>query len=174
MEIIIREAVTKEDYGKIARLAEVIWDEHYSSIISKAQIDYMVEKFQSTAAIEISIENEAYTYLLAEADGAAVAYAGATLSSRNDTPMIFLSKIYVARDYRGMGIAKRGFKMLCEKFGTDLAYLTVNKNNIISIAAYRKLGFEITESVVADIGGGFVMDDYIMERFPNPRTRGLS
>ena len=44
--------------------------------------------------------------------------------------------------------------------------LAVNKRNAAAIAAYRKHGFEIVEAVVKDIGGGFVMDDYIMELFP--------
>ena len=42
--------------------------------------------------------------------------------------------------------------------------LTVNKNNAIAIEAYRKMGFENAGSIVTDIGGGFVMDDYKMEK----------
>jgi ribosomal protein S18 acetylase RimI-like enzyme len=38
----------------------------------------------------------------------------------------------------------------------------VNKGNARAIAFYRKHGFDIAESVVVDIGGGFVMDDYVM------------
>lgn len=41
--------------------------------------------------------------------------------------------------------------------------LTVNKHNINSINAYKKWGFKTIDSVVTDIGSGFVMDDYIME-----------
>ena len=46
--------------------------------------------------------------------------------------------------------------------GSNAITLTVNKNNINSIKAYEKLGFKNTGSVVADIGAGFVMDDYTM------------
>ena len=42
--------------------------------------------------------------------------------------------------------------------------LAVNKNNASAIAAYLKHGFRIAEAVTKDIGGGFVMDDYVMER----------
>ena len=42
--------------------------------------------------------------------------------------------------------------------------LAVNKNNATAIAAYLKHGFRIADAVVKEIGGGFVMDDYIMER----------
>ena len=40
--------------------------------------------------------------------------------------------------------------------------LAVNKANAQAISAYTKYGFHIRESVVQDIGGGYVMDDYFM------------
>ena len=40
--------------------------------------------------------------------------------------------------------------------------LNVNKRNTAAIAAYRRNGFAVREEVVVDIGGGFVMDDYVM------------
>lgn len=46
--------------------------------------------------------------------------------------------------------------------------LTVNKNNLHSIAAYKKLGFTTVESLIQDIGNGFVMDDYKMEKVLEP------
>jgi ribosomal protein S18 acetylase RimI-like enzyme len=42
--------------------------------------------------------------------------------------------------------------------------LAVNKNNATAIAAYLKHGFRVVESVVKEIGGGFVMDDHIMHK----------
>ena len=49
----------------------------------------------------------------------------------------------------------------------NCVYLTVNKGNKRAIRAYEKSGFSITESVVTDIGHGFVMDDYIMKYYCN-------
>jgi RimJ/RimL family protein N-acetyltransferase len=40
----------------------------------------------------------------------------------------------------------------------------VNKNNVNSIKVYEKLGFKKTGPVIQDIGNGFVMDDYKMEK----------
>jgi hypothetical protein len=42
--------------------------------------------------------------------------------------------------------------------------LNVNKRNEVAIAAYSRHGFTIRESVKNDIGGGFVMDDYVMAK----------
>jgi RimJ/RimL family protein N-acetyltransferase len=47
-------------------------------------------------------------------------------------------------------------------------YLTVNKRNTSSIEAYLRLGFSREGSQVADIGHGFVMDDYVMGRRLRP------
>ncbi len=40
--------------------------------------------------------------------------------------------------------------------------LTVNKHNQIAILAYQQYGFEITGDSIVDIGGSFVMNDYLM------------
>ncbi|MNC98616.1 Acetyltransferase (GNAT) family protein [compost metagenome] len=48
--------------------------------------------------------------------------------------------------------------------GCHRLVLAVNKNNATAIAAYLKHGFRIADAVVTEIGGGFVMDDYIMEK----------
>jgi ribosomal protein S18 acetylase RimI-like enzyme len=46
--------------------------------------------------------------------------------------------------------------------GCSRLVLAVNKNNRDAIAAYLKHGFRVADAVVKDIGGGYVMDDYIM------------
>jgi len=56
-------------------------------------------------------------------------------------------------------------KQYAAQNGKDYVFLTVNKNNRPAIRAYEKNGFAITDSVVTDIGQGFVMDDYIMKCF---------
>ena len=47
--------------------------------------------------------------------------------------------------------------------GLQKIYLTVNKGNTPSYEIYLHLGFKVIDSVVNDIGQGYVMDDYIME-----------
>jgi hypothetical protein len=43
-------------------------------------------------------------------------------------------------------------------------YLSVNKDNELGTRAYLGKGFKVVDSTVSDIGEGFVMDDYIMEK----------
>ncbi len=48
--------------------------------------------------------------------------------------------------------------------GCSRLYLQVNKNNTGSIAAYERNGFAVAKSVKVDIGGGYFMDDYVMDK----------
>ncbi len=46
----IRKAETNEDLQEIAALADVIWHEHFTPIIGKEQVEYMLSRFQSYPA----------------------------------------------------------------------------------------------------------------------------
>jgi ribosomal protein S18 acetylase RimI-like enzyme len=48
--------------------------------------------------------------------------------------------------------------------GAQRMVLAVNKRNARAITTYKRNGFAIIDSVVTDIGGGFVMDDYVMAK----------
>ena len=54
-------------------------------------------------------------------------------------------------------------KTLCQKRGLSSIWFTCNKYNTNTLAVYHHLGFETVRSQVADIGNGYVMDDYILE-----------
>ena len=158
----IETAKTDMDIERIAELANIIWHEHFSSILTPGQIDYMVEKFQSYPAIKKAIENDGYRYYMAYEDDELCGYLGI---HDEGSGVIFISKVYVRREKRGMGIASELLERLREDFpGSEKWYLTVNRYNTSSIAVYEKRGFKITRTQVADIGSGYVMDDYIMER----------
>ena len=147
----------------VAALAERIWKEHYSSILKPEQIDYMVEKFQSAPAISDQLAHQNYRYYLLNADGADVGYAAV----HPGEDALFLSTLYLSREVRGGGYASRTLpflESLCRQRKLPKIWLTVNRFNSGSIAAYQKLGFETVRTQVADIGHGYVMDDYIMEK----------
>lgn len=80
----------------------------------------------------------------------------------------FLSKLYLRKDKRNKGIASQMLEKVfseAEAAGKSSVYLTVNKHNRHAIDVYIKKGFRMIKDAVTDIGGGFVMDDYIMEYF---------
>lgn len=80
---------------------------------------------------------------------------------------LFLSKFYVSKEHRGQGYASQAIaflEKLCRSRNLSHIWLTVNRYNAASIAIYKKKGFKVVRELAADIGNGFVMDDYIMEK----------
>lgn len=146
----------------ITALAEEIWNEHYSSILSQKQINYMLDKFQSFDAITGQIK-EGYKYYLMQIDGHHAGY----FSFKEEKDYLFLSKIYIKSDFRGKGLARKVMGFIAENAqieNLNKIRLTVNKNNPNSIQTYQKMGFRTIDSVINDIGEGFVMDDFVMEK----------
>lgn len=80
-----------------------MWHEHYTGILEKPQIDYMVEKFQSADSIAQQIREQGYRYyLMQDGDG----FAGYTAVQVGDG-RLFLSKLYIDAACRGRGYAGR-------------------------------------------------------------------
>lgn len=160
--IAFRRAGGAADYERLASLADAIWREHYIPIIGLAQVDYMLHRFQSAQAIERQVA-EGLDYYLMESGGIPVGYLA--FDKRGDE--LFLSKIYLLKEYRGRGHGRQAMAFVIEKareLECSRVALTVNKNNSKSIDAYLKMGFLKERPLVMDIGGGFVMDDFRMVR----------
>ncbi len=153
----------EEDLTAIANLADIIWREHYTPIIGPEQVEYMLHKFQSVEAMSQQL-SEGVSYYSLWLDDLLIGY----LSFYTKGDVLFLSKIYVLSQLRGQGIGQQAMefvKQQAQSKGLDRIQLTVNKYNTGSITAYERMGYKKTEEVVMDIGGGFVMDDYVMEFF---------
>ena len=57
MNITFEQAVTEKQIKVLAETANVVWHEAYKGIVSKSQIDYMIEKFQSFDPLFEAINN---------------------------------------------------------------------------------------------------------------------
>ncbi len=148
---------------QVAAIANEVWREYYSSILTEGQIEYMLERFQSIEAVSEQIAKEGYQYYLLCNGYENFGY----FAIKQENGSLFLSKYYMLENYRGRGYASAGFDFI-EKFAASKAlssvWLTVNKGNENSISIYKHRGYVIVKEQVADIGNGFVMDDYIMEK----------
>ncbi|HMB00726.1 MAG TPA: GNAT family N-acetyltransferase [Spirochaetota bacterium] len=146
------------------KLAREIWTEHYVSIIGQEQLNYMLDKFQSASAIAAQME-DGYEYYTVLHEGENAGYMAIVPDEAAKTAMI--SKIYVRRSRRGYGFGRAMLEFaedICREHRIRTLWLTVNKNNSRSIAWYRRMGFKNAGSTVQNIGAGFVMDDYRMEK----------
>ncbi|MDR1952500.1 MAG: GNAT family N-acetyltransferase [Elusimicrobiota bacterium] len=153
---------SKELIETVVEIAGEIWRRHYSSIISIEQIEYMLEKFQSFDAVSNQIKNENYQYFLMRNDENS--YEGFFAVSVKDKEL-FLSKIYIKERSRKKGYAKQSvefIKNMAAKLNLSRIALTVNRANLNSIEAYKKMGFVVEERIDAYIGNGYEMNDYKM------------
>jgi ribosomal protein S18 acetylase RimI-like enzyme len=152
----------KAQIATVVRLAGEIWPEHYLSIIGQAQVDYMLARFQSDAAITEQLQS-GYEYFLLKREQQNLGYAAVRIE--HDLLSLFVSKLYLLRAVRGQGLGRAAMNelaQLAEARGVRKLWLTVNKHNPARFA-YLRIGFVTVAEVVADIGAGYVMDDYKME-----------
>jgi GNAT superfamily N-acetyltransferase len=160
-------ARTTADLQAIEVLAEEIWREYYTPLIGVAQVEYMVAKFQRVAAMEAQIR-EGYEYFLVRRDGSDIGYTA--VQPQAAERLLFISKLYLHKGARGSGTGRacmEFIEQLARQRGLDRLWLTVNKGNP-AVKAYEHLGFSIARPIVMDIGGGFMMDDYRMEKPIDP------
>ncbi len=153
----------ERDILLVSTLAHEIWREYYPAVVSSDQVEYMLEKFQSPAAIKDAIA-QGYEYYLVRAGVMPVGYVG--IHPHDPPGKLFLSKYYMLAEYRGKGYGRdvmEELTQLARGMRARAIWLTVNKKNT-TVEKYRKLGFEIVDEMAADIGGGYVMNDYIMEK----------
>lgn len=158
-----------QQVAQVAQLAAEIWPEHYLSIIGQAQVDYMLARFQSVAAIDAQLA-EGYEYFLIRTQGREQGYASVRVET--GARRLFVSKLYLLKAVRHQGLGRASMNFLAQwaqQRGLSTLWLTVNKYNP-ALQAYLRMGFVNVGAVVADIGGGFVMDDFQLEWTPASAT----
>ena len=158
------ERVQAGHLAEISALAAVIWRAHYPGIITPAQINYMLALMYDVETMRRELES-GVTWFRALVNGQLRAFS--SLGPTDIATEFKLHKLYVHPDWQRHGLGTALLKE-CEStaraHGATTLMLNVNKRNEIAIRAYRQRGFTIRESIVADIGGGFVMDDYVMAK----------
>lgn len=157
-------ALAAEEVDELIALAGRIWRAHYPAIISSAQIEYMLAQRYTPAVVHAELARDDVWWDRVRIDGIMTAFSSCLLT---DAGEMKLDKLYVDPAYQRGGLGGMLIAHACRRartHGCRTLTLAVNKRNAAAIAAYRKQKFEIVESVVKDIGGGFVMDDYVMSR----------
>lgn len=149
----------------IAELAGVIWRACYPGIITREQIDYMLAQMYALDIMRNEIRSQGIHYYLLRVNGNPAGFASCGPAS--EPGVMKLHKLYVLPQLQGCGLGSRLLQHCAEEAraaGAHRLILSVNKRNTRAITAYERNGFAIAECVVTDIGGGFVMDDYIMAK----------
>lgn len=157
--------IKEDELPVIKKLGHEIWWQCYPGIISDAQIDYMLSIwYQPTAmAREMALRGTCFALIEAESLGP-VGYVSFELCSDR---VLFINKLYVHAKVHGRGVGATALRWVDERaaeLDCSSVQLRVNKRNAPAIRAYQRAGFHFVEDVCSDIGSGFVMDDFRMEK----------
>jgi GNAT superfamily N-acetyltransferase len=153
------------DVERVAGLAGEIWRRHYADIISAAQIEYMLKQRYDPPLIRAELDRADLWWdklLLGDQIAGFASYFMTGTAGE-----MKLDKLYVHHMHQRCGYGGRLIAHVCAQsrgVGCSHVTLAVNRNNRKAINAYLKHGFTVQTSQVKDIGGGFVMDDYVMVR----------
>jgi ribosomal protein S18 acetylase RimI-like enzyme len=168
------DAITAADFAILARLGETIWREHYSSIISFAQIDYMLADRYTPQKLRQYLDADDRWLLLLRIDSGAgslaIGYCSYALTGKPGEmkpSAMKLEQLYLLPELHRKGLGGLMLRHVEEQARVrelGMLMLQVNKRNAGAIAFYRKAGFSVRKEAIFDIGGGFVMDDYVMEK----------
>lgn len=155
--------MTHADIEPLRLLAREIWDLHYTPIIGAAQIQYMLDqRYCPDVLSEELVRTDLWWDLLEVAD---VPRGYASYFVDEEDRSLMLDKLYVHPQLQRAGYGRQMLERVvarAQALACSRITLAVNKRNPQAIAAYEKWGFRIERAAVKDIGGGFVMDDYIM------------
>jgi len=157
----IRKA-SSADASLIRDMAYEIWPETYSQILSKDQLEYMLGLFYNEQKLKTEIE-QGVEFILVYED---VQPAGFASFSKTEPEVYKLHKIYVLPSQQGKGtgrfIIDEVIKAI-KQVGAMALQLNVNRNNNAKLF-YEKLGFVVIREEDIDIGNGYFMNDYVMEK----------
>lgn len=166
-EVPVVEVIGETEVHSIADLARRIWPRVYPSIISEAQIRHMLDWMYAPETLRRDMHEKQVTYALIKMKGGIAGYIGCG----PEDGVMFLHKLYLLPEFAGKGFGAAALAWVCErarKLGFPAVKLRVNKRNTGAVRAYLRAGFVFEDDVVADIGGGFVMDDFVMSRYLKP------
>ena len=151
----------------VVELAGRVWRAHYPGIISAEQIEYMLaQRYRPILVKQFIARGD--IWLAARAVGlenpVLVGFAHGHPQAEGDYK---LDKLYVDLDWQRHGIGGALINALAERaagHGYSRLVLRVNRQNQNAINAYLKHGFTVSTIYLEDIGGGHVMDDYVMTK----------
>lgn len=148
----------------IQSLSDRIWPQTFGNILTQDQIAYMMDMMYSKPALEKQMEN-GHHYLLVEEDGEYLGYLSYELNYKK-SDITKIHKIYILPSLQGKGIGRFFIDATAKIAGkNNNAELSLNVNRFNkAIDFYQRMGFDVVSREDIDIGNGFLMEDYVMNK----------
>jgi GNAT superfamily N-acetyltransferase len=164
--------IKEDELPEVAELAHEIWTEYYPPIIGETQTKYMLKEMYSLESLKKQRNEKKHKFFFWIKNDIPAGFGSLDLNAPDQA---FLAKFYLKKSFRGTGEGTL-FLTELEKQITDAGknnlWLTVNRQNITAINFYFKQGFKISRCADFDIGNGFFMQDFVMEKRLITKTDG--
>jgi ribosomal protein S18 acetylase RimI-like enzyme len=157
--------VSLSDIKTIQNIAHITWPITYGEILSTAQLEYMLDLIYSDEALTRQFEKKEQLFYLILEEEVNLGFIGIEHNYK-DEAITRIHKIYLLPETQGKGIGKKVIdeieKLASENHSKALS-LNVNRFNS-ALGFYKKIGFEVIDEVNIEIGNGYLMEDYVMEK----------
>lgn len=155
------------DIPVIQRIAYHTWPVTFEHILSMEQLTYMLDMMYSTVSLAQQFQQRGHTFLLAGiGEQEPMGFAAFEINYQG-SPVTKIHKIYILPDGQGKGLGRSLFKHISQESiekGNRVLSLNVNRNNSKAVEFYQKNGFEVVGEEDIQIGQGYLMEDYILEK----------
>ncbi len=161
-DVAIRKAGTA-DIPLIQEIAYKTWPVTFQNILTAAQIIYMLDLMYSSESLQDQMLHKNHQFLLASNSEE---YSGFSSYQVVSSSTIKIHKIYVNPEAQGKGIGASLFRyieLLAEQLHVSKVTLNVNINNQ-AISFYQARGYQTIRQEDIQIGNGYLMEDYVMEK----------
>lgn len=148
----------------VRELALIIWPKCYRNIIGPDRVDAMLAVLYDTDALEHEMVDQGHVFWVARYGNMDVGYA----SAYRDGDRLWLKKLYVRDDHRGLGLGKALIDTALAHFRSaemnarELA-LYVNRDNTPAINYYLRSGFQVEAEVPVTMGP-YDFTDFVMQK----------
>lgn len=153
------------DIKLIQHIVHITWPITYGEILSKEQLDYMLDLFYSDEALTLQYNKKEQLFYMIYEDETNLGFIGIE-HNYSDKAATKIHKIYLLPETQGKGIGKKVIDEIGKlALANDSTVLVLNVNRFNSaLGFYKKIGFEVAEEIDIEIGNGYLMEDYVMEK----------
>ena len=162
--LIISEA-TSADFKTIQDIAYQSWPDTYGAILSKEQIEYMLNLFYSEETLSENLRKKGHRFIVVHEEAFCLGFASFEHNYLNKKATR-LHKIYLRPEAKGKGAGKLlidTIENLARENQSIAISLNVNRSNN-ALTFYQKMGFIVVSVEDLQLDFGYLMEDYVMEK----------
>ncbi len=153
---------TTADIPLIRELTFKVWPQTYAEILTQEQIEYMLVFMYSIESLEKQMKDGS-RFIIVYDETEPVGFAS---FQHLGNSIYKLHKLYILQTQQGKGTGRFAIESVINEIkpeGAAALQLQVYKKNKAK-DFYHKMGFEVIDEISLDIGNGFFMNDFIMEK----------